>query len=185
MARIKGTGMLGVVKTLRADKEKARQLLPVHLHFYLTERIIASGWYPAEDFLEVLRTAAKMLPIKKEEYYEMVGRSSANQDLNGVYHEFRRDGDPLGMLKAAVLAWRSYHDTGKILVTPEGENSARVDLAGYMMACEEMCAINTAWIDEDLRLAGARDIEVAHTRCCCRDDQLCRWEVRWTPPGKR
>jgi len=184
MARVKGTGMLGVVKTLRADKEKARELLPIHLRFYLTERIIASGWYPGEDFLAALRTAARMLPIKKAEYYEMVGRTSSNQDLNGIYHEFRREGDPLGSLRAGAIAWRSYHDTGKIILTPGSENGARVDLVGHLLVAEEMCAINTAWIDELLRLAGARNIEVSHTRCRCRDDQFCRWETRWAPVEK-
>lgn len=120
--------------------------------------------------------------MSNDEFYEMVGRTSAIEDLNGVYHEFRCDGDPLGMLKAGILAWRSYHDTGRILVTPESETSARVDLVGYETVSEEMCAINTAWIDEELRLAGARDAEVTHTRCCCRGDPLCRWETKWTAP---
>lgn len=182
MARIKGTGMLGVVKTLRHNKGLARKLLPVHLHYYLEERIIASGWYPVDDFLTILKTVSKIVPMSNDEFYELVGRTSAIEDLNGVYHEFRCDGDPLGMLKAGILAWRSYHDTGRILVTLESETSARVDLVGYETVSEEMCAINTAWIDEELRLAGARDVEVTHTRCCCRGDPLCRWETKWTAP---
>ncbi len=182
MARIKGTGMLGVVKTLRLNKDLARKRLPMHLHYYLEERIIASGWYPADDFLMILKTVSKMVPMSDDEFYEMVGRTSASDDLNGVYHEFRRDGDPLGMLKAGILAWQSYHDTGRILVIPESDTSATVDLVGHEIVCEGMCAINTAWIDEELRLAGARNVEVTHTRCCCRGDQLCRWETKWTAP---
>ena len=50
------------------------------------------------------------------------------------------------------------------------------------MVCREMCAINTAWIDEELKMAGARDVEVIHTLCCCRGDQVCRWEAKWTAP---
>ena len=123
--------MLGVVKTLRLNKDLARQLLPVELHNYFEERIIASGWYPADDFLTILRTASKMVPMSNDEFYENVGRTSARDDLNGVYHEFRRDGDPLGILKAGILAWQSYHDTGRILVTPESDTSARVDVVGY------------------------------------------------------
>ena len=174
--------MLGVVKTLRLNKELARKLLPAHLHYYLEDRIIASGWYPADDFLTFLRAASKMVPMSSDEFHEVVGRTSASEDLNGVYHEFRRDGDPLGMLKAGILAWQSYHDTGQILVTSESDTSARVDLVGHEMVSKEMCAINTAWIDEELRLAGARSVEVNHTRCCCRGDQLCRWETKWSAP---
>ena len=179
MANIKGTGMLPIVKTLRTNKEMAREVLPDRLHPYLEDRIIASGWYPEADFVEILRAAARMFSLSSDEFYEIAGRSSAIEDLNGVYHEFLRTGDPLGMLRAGVLAWQSYHDTGRIIVTPEGPGAARVDLVGYEMLCDEMCAVNTAWIKEELRLAGALDIEVTMSRCVCRGDAMCRWQTRW------
>ncbi len=117
--------------------------------------------------------------MEKDDFYDFVGRTSASTDLKGIYSNLLRSGDPLAMLRSGMQAWRSYHDTGRILVASEGENRARVDLVDYGIPCEEMCAINRAWIDEEIRLAGALDTETTHTRCCCRRDSLCRWEVKW------
>jgi hypothetical protein len=179
MAKIKGTGLLDVVKRLRNHKEAAKKVLPPHLHSYLEDRIIIFGWYPAEDHLALLRALVALLPQEPAECYDFMGRLSARKDLLGVYRNALKEGNPLGMLKAGRQVWASYHDTGRILVTPEGPGQARLDLVGYEMPSEEMCAINTAWIHEELILSGAKDPEVMHSRCCLRRDQLCRWECKW------
>ncbi len=179
MAKIKGTGLLDVVKNLRTHKEAAEKILPPRLRSYLEDRIIVFGWYPAEDHLALLRALVAILPQKPAESYERMGRMSARKDLLGVYRNALKEGNPLGMLKAGRLVWSSYHDTGRILVTPEGPGQARVDLVGYEMCSEEMCAINTAWIHEELILSGAKEPEIAHSRCTLRGDGLCRWECQW------
>jgi hypothetical protein len=179
VAKIKGTGLLDVVKNLRAHKEAAKKVLPLPLQSYLEDRIIVFGWYPAEDHLALLRALVAILPQEPAEAYESMGRVSARGGLSGVYRNALKKGNPLGMLKAGRLLWHNYHDTGKILVTPEGPGQARVDLVGYEMCSEEMCAINTAWIHEELVLSGAKEPEVAHSRCSLRGDGLCRWECQW------
>jgi hypothetical protein len=182
VAKIKGTGMLPVVKNLRANKEAAKKVLPLELQGYLEERIIVFGWYAAEDHLALLKALVTILPQEPAQSYEILGRASAREDLSGVYRNALKEGDPLGMLRAGALVWRNYHDTGRILITPEDEGRARVDLVGYEATSEEMCAINTAWIKEELALSGAKEIEIAHSRCCLRGDELCRWECKWKEP---
>ena len=179
MARIKGTAVLPIVKTLRVNRTGALAILPLTLRMYLEDRIIVFGWYPEEDFLALVRAASELVPMEKSDFYDFVGRTSARTDLTGIYANLLRSGDPLAMLRAGIQAYRSYHDTGRILVTPEGEDRALVDLVDYELGSEEMCAINTAWIDEECRMAGARETETIHTRCTRRGDSFCRWEVKW------
>ena len=49
MASIKGIGMVGIVKVLRALRKDSEAKLPQALHHYLNERVIVTEWYPEED----------------------------------------------------------------------------------------------------------------------------------------
>jgi hypothetical protein len=182
MARIKGTATLLVVKSLRAHKAEARKTLSPHLHYYLEDRIIVGGWYPEEDHVDLLRALAKILPMSETEAYELMGRSSAREDLSKIYNNMFVPGDIAGTLKKTAVRWRLYHDTGRILIRNEGPGRGTRDLVGYEAPSPEMCIVMGAWTKEMLLMAGARDAEIVHSRCCCKGDPMCRWETKWTEP---
>ena len=62
MPNAKGTVMVGLVKSLRRNKERARELLAPPLAHYLEDRINLGSWYPLEDFLTLLRLSGKFAP---------------------------------------------------------------------------------------------------------------------------
>lgn len=184
MANIKGTALLPVVKSLRACKAEARKVLPLHLHYYLEDRIIVFGWYPEKDFLELIRSLAKVLPMSEREAYELMGRDSARADLSSIYSNLFVPGDVEGCIKKTALRWRLYHDTGRFLVRRNGPGAADRDLVGYEAASPEMCVLLTSWSREMLLMAGAKEPRIVHSRCACQGDPMCRWEMRWTELGR-
>ena len=185
MARIKGVSMLNAVKALRGEKEKARQLLPQHLHCYLDERIMVSGWYPEEDQLELIRALAQVLPASGTDVYEFMGRFTAQHDLAGLYGHMLRPGDPEGTLRRAAAIWQSYHDSGRLTVAFTGPGMARLTITGYGLPSSEMCRLLLGWYGELVRITGAHDVEIAEMQCRNRNDPACVWEVKWKPeePG--
>jgi len=109
MARAKGTVLLTLVKTLRANAERSRQLLPANLHHYLEERIVQAAWYPLEDHLAMLRILPKLFPKAGADFFVQVGRATAKEQMSGVYGRLAGDTSrkAIGTLLAAMF------DTGE------------------------------------------------------------------------
>ena len=88
MPNAKGTVMVGLVKRLRRERERARELLAPELAHYLEERINLGAWYPLEDFLALLRLTGKFAPVgTREDLREPGPRGCARahgRDLQGV-----------------------------------------------------------------------------------------------------
>ena len=74
MARIKGIGLLHVVKMLRSMREAALGVVPAPLHHYLSQEISRSEWYPFEEYLALLHGLAKLMPPDTGDAWEMFGR---------------------------------------------------------------------------------------------------------------
>jgi len=182
MARIKGSGLIHAVKSLRTYGG-GKTHLPPRLRKYLTERILPSSWFPEEDHLEIIRALGKVLPRvledSKEDVYVSMGRAAAKQDLATIYASSVRPGDVLGTLTYGVAMWRTYHDTGSLTVTSAGPNHICLELVGYELPSTEMCRITLGWTTEWVKKAGAKDIRMRELQCCANGAKSCVWDIDW------
>ena len=86
MAEIKGTGLIQVSRALRANRPVAETLVPVELHHYLSERLLASSWYPEGDWAGLVKALGKMMaPLIQGDVWEQLGAQGAANDFNGIY----------------------------------------------------------------------------------------------------
>jgi hypothetical protein len=177
VARAKGSAVLGFVRFLRLNRERALEALSSELHHYLDHtRVMVSSWYPEEDFLALLKAQAKLLGGALEQ----MGEVGARYDLTGVYKALVRPGDPVATLKNGAGLWRNYHDSGRIVVTSLEPKSVRVELHDYPIVDGDLCRLNTGYFAEGLRIAGAEKVRVRHVACTSRDDARCGWEASWS-----
>lgn len=175
MPRAKGTVLLGLVKALRAMADRSRQLLPPSLHHYLEERIVLAAWYPLEDYLAMLRVLPKLFPDVPADFYVQVGRSSAKEQMSGVYG--RLAGDTSRKATATLLA--AMFDTGEMTVVERKAGRAVTDWVGFAEPCRELCAIFTGYQRERMTLQGFDDVAARHVRCRAEGATVCRWELTW------
>jgi hypothetical protein len=176
--RVKGTNVLGAVKGLRANPDRARQLLPNRLHHYLQDRILPSSWYPEGDQIELLRVVSSFMPPEPNPLLVM-GRMAATIDLTTVYRGHVRPGDPQRTLSSCSALWRSYHDTGEMSASDEGENAVLVHLRGYRAACREMCLVTQGYLLEAAVQAGAHEPRIEKVTCCVHGAPECCWRLAW------
>lgn len=183
--QIKGVAMLNAIRALRSlDKDRARELLPEHLHKYLSdERIMPVAWYPEADMLELNRALAQLLRptlpgASLEDTFTHMGKSVGRIDLSTVY---------ASMLRAHALAdtaarlstmWKQYHDTGA-LDASWGDASARFELTDYGLPSRELCWIQRGWFLAYIELTGAKEYNVAETECRNQGDRSCVWKATW------
>jgi hypothetical protein len=174
--KVKGSNVLGSVKMLRANRERALALLPEKYHHYLNERILASSWYPEADQLELLRAVSFMLPGSPDPWM-MMGRIAARSDLSDLYRTMVRPGALKDALRASSSLWRMFHDTGELKLTLEEPERVLAQLRGYAATAREMCRVIGGYVTEVASVAAARDVGTAKTGCTLDGADHCSWRM--------
>ena len=177
MARSKGTNIILLVKFLRANRERALELLPASCHRYLEERVLPSSWYPVADHRELLRAVGAMLPPGGEPFVQM-GRVSAQTDLGGIYRASLKPNDPYRSLAALPALWRNYQDTGEIAAQLESPTAVLVVLRGYP-SFREFCGVTGGFVAELVAMTGVKEVAMEKLQCKVDGASDCRWRVSW------
>jgi len=172
VAKAKGTVLLGAVKFLRSRREEALRTLPETLAHYLSERISPALWYPEEDLLGLIRAILDLLPGEREVVLRGMGEHTARAHREGIYARLMQATDA----DASFALWSTMHDSGELHTRPAGAGKVCVELRDYACPSPEMCIIIGSYVAETYRLAG-RNAEARKTRCRCRGDSLCAWEI--------
>jgi hypothetical protein len=184
VAKAKGTIVVPTVRFLRTRREEARSRLPERLHPYLDETLQTGQWYPEEDFLELLRTMAAMMPGSGTGLYEQLGRAAAAEHLAGIYRHLRIEGsDALGLARRSFALWSTMHDTGRLRTVDGGSDGATFLLEDYAHPSREMCATVTGYFTEALRAAGL-DAALRKTACVLDGASECAWRATWKSDGR-
>jgi hypothetical protein len=182
VAKAKGTAVLGLVKFLRRHRDAAAAALPARLLHYLDERVHVSAWYPEEDLLELARVVAPMLPAAAGDPYEVMGRISARDHLEGSYaHLFQGVDDPLAIPARAFALWASMHDSGRLDTSVEPPDAVRVELADFALPSREMCRIVGGYLAETLRVVGFASPRAVEIGCRLDGAPRCAWRCQFAP----
>ena len=177
MANTKGAAMIGIVKMMRRNRERALELLSPDLHRYFEERVVPSSWYPEEHLAELFRAAATLSGVPQERFYESLGAVAAREQFSGTFSDVART----SMLEAkAMVLWSAQHDTGQMKLVSRSEGLTRYELRDFAAPSPEMCGVTTGYLRESYVITGADDVTCSHDRCVCRGDDLCTWVCRWT-----
>lgn len=175
VAKVKGTGMVHVVKALRVRRDHVAPLLPDPLRGYLQEKILSASWYPTADLMALLTTMVHFVPKGVPEPWWWMGQQSANADLAEVYGAMVQRGNAWATLQRLPRLWRLYHDGGRMEVGVAGATKAQVMLYDFAFAGEEFCTLINGYLDAMARLAGTpsevKTLQTGH--------RLARWLIAW------
>jgi hypothetical protein len=175
VANAKGTVMVGLVKALRKYKERAREVLPARLAHYLEERIVLASWYPLEDYIEITRAVAKVLPDAGPGVFEMMGRVSAREHMAGTYSRLKKSTNR----HAAHTLLSALYDTGEMTVVTREPGHAVIDFARFAIPAREVCENFTGYQAERMTIQGFKDVQVKHVACRTEGARSCVWDISW------
>ena len=178
MGHIKGVGLLTPVKVLRANRERALEVLPRHLHSYLHEKILITNWYPDDDFMGLIRALIEVIPDPGTDVWEWIGHYAARGDFVDIYSAMIVRGRPAETLRRYPRTWRLYHDDGVVKVKVR-RNGAKLLISQYLVTLEEFCRLQTGHFVKVLELAEARDVKVRNTRVAS-GLEPASWDVSWS-----
>jgi hypothetical protein len=180
VAKAKGSTFSGLTEFLRRQGEAGRRAVRPDLHRYLDEEVVLSSWYPEEDLLDLIRAMVHLLPPPASRVLEGAGRTSARLHAEGVYSRLIRQSgeDPVAFARRSFALWASQHDTGRLILEPEGEG-ARVRLVDYALPSREMCTIVGSYIAEVLRISGIAKVRIQKLACRLDGRDECAWHCAW------
>jgi hypothetical protein len=181
MAQVKGTAMIGAVRFLRKERERALPLVPDELRHYLEDRVSQSRWYPEQDLIPLVLACAELLGGDLSETLQTFGRITAQGHLDGgIYSHLGADGDLVSLAIKASALWSSQHDTGKLRLEAEADGLASVRIDGYSHASHEMCLILTGYFQQFFDSSNLPNPQMKKRHCVSQGDSHCEWEVRWS-----
>lgn len=176
---VKGTVLIKMVKTLRKHRERALVIVPPELHKYLDQKILASSWYPIEDYVALFRAVGELIPDPGMDVFEYLGRISAQMDFEGIYNPMVRGKDALGCLTAIVNMQKLTNSTVTFVLQADAE-AATIERVHFGEAfVEETCKSQTGYIWQALTYGGAKAAEAKHVLCRHRGDDRCLWKAHW------
>jgi hypothetical protein len=175
VARAKGTVVVGLVRALRKNKERARELLPNHLLKYLDERIVVASWYPLDDYITLLRTVGKVIGKGTTETYIEMGRVAAKDHMEGTYSRLKKSVNR----QAAFTLLSSMYDTGEMRVVERAPGRALLEWANFAQPTREVCETFTGYQMQRMEAQGFEEVHVRHTKCRAEGAGTCRWEIAW------
>jgi uncharacterized protein (TIGR02265 family) len=158
--RVKGIALLQLVKGLRAQRQRAAEVLDERYHSYFDQLISLTAWYPEEDHLALLKAMSQILPPSEEDPWTVLGRTQASGDLRDTFSYRIEHGHPWRTLRAWPDLYRLYYDQGHVKVTLLEPGHARIEFRNFeSIGHEGMAKLFSGFLAEMLSIAGAQFVE--------------------------
>jgi predicted hydrocarbon binding protein len=182
---MKGSTVISTLEFLRERgtlQKVLANLQPPHEE-YFTGRVLPSSLCPARTFSALLDQVCQVHGDDALATCYEIGRRIVNDGLQSVYQVFLRRGSPLWVLRRSPGLWRSYFKNSDIEILEAEGTHGTLKVVEKHHPSEADCETRRGGIAETLHLAGARQLEVVHSRCRARGDTECVFEIRWKNPA--
>lgn len=143
------------------------------------EAIQPEGWVDYEIYFRLLEAISAIIGRDVRDLAVDFGIYQAEHETKLLHRMALKLGGPGIMVMEADQIWRRYHDTGHLRIYDVLPASASAEVVGLEGGGEILCQVVKGFILAGLRLSGAKEVEVEHTLCRFRGDDVCRYEGKW------
>lgn len=165
---IKGTSVKStynfVNKTHSAQEQLWLDSLPETSRELMTSAVMSTQWYPIIDGMitPVQKIADLFYDGDENRTAYEVGKFSAIEGLKGVYKIFVKMASPIFVLKRSPRIFNTYYSDVNFEILESDSNKAVFLVKGFKKVHESIFSRIDGWIEETLRIIGAKPIEVSH-----------------------
>jgi hypothetical protein len=143
----------------------------------IDDRILASGWYPFDAYVEMSEVIDRQLGKGDLELCHELGRFSCDTNLPTLYKLFFRMSDIPSLIRRATAAWRVNYDDGSMTVLEEGDHFVRLRME-VPRPHRAHCLSVRGWVVRAGELSGAKQVSVVE-RCRLKGDPHCELDITW------
>lgn len=179
MRKIKGTLVLGMVKTVRRDKGGAiMSRLGEAAQKLCNSRILPVGWYPLEPYQEVFNAVVDVVAGGDMEMVRQWGRTYAEEVVGSVYRSAIVPGDPIGSLSRYENLFGHFYSFGTLTVERRGPQEALLRIRDFDPDWEAAYHLIRGWLEQTLVLGGARNPQVDFEGRSWQGDPETRYRIQ-------
>lgn len=178
---VKGVMLVARQKFLR-ERFGERELQLVHQKLSPgTHRVavppLSGSWVPFSALVEYDRAIFEQVRDRHPDILVLVGAASAAYGIGTIYRVLDNQ-ELAGFLGGIAHFHELYQRYGRVVYTrtPRG---AVMEYFDYPCYSPVFCASGVGFFLEAILRHGGRDPEVRETRCHCRGDGVCRYEMTW------
>src|SRR5262249_51126499 len=135
---------------------------------------LATGWYPFEQFVDLMLVADRIAGEGDLELVRKLGHHAATANLSTVLRIFIRFGSPEFSLGKAAKVWNLYHDTGRAETESLGPKSIALQVFEHGAPHRVLCLTLLGWVRAYLEATGCKAVVVREVQCRLQAADRCR-----------
>jgi hypothetical protein len=143
------------------------------------ENPLASAWCEFGSLVEFDRTIHRELSDRHPDILALVGAASAEYGIGKVYRVLD-SGELRKFLEGIAAFHERFQKYGRVVctATPDGAQMSYLD---YVCHSPIFCASAIGFFLEAILRHGGHRPRVEETKCTCRGDDVCLYDLRWGP----
>jgi len=138
-----------------------------------------SGWYP-EDTLDLLELADRLVGSGDRKLLADAGRHFARRVFGGNKDMLSTSVTPELLFSMSTELWQRYFAQGEVKVVKLGRGYGRLEVRNQSRPRLARSVAVVGYLDEALRMSGARDVDVRLTRAAALGDSYDVFEATWS-----
>jgi hypothetical protein len=141
--------------------------------------VLTNGWLDYNLWWRLLTIADQLLGKGDFQLVRAIGAFDARDSLNGIYRTLISMVKPAFLIARSASIWRRYYDTGVLQAVRVESCRGELWLTDYpgLPLHHEWELIG--WMEEAMKIAGARDFKLTHTTCLAAGDTHCTFRGEW------
>lgn len=180
--KIKGTcirSVLGFLSERELLETAIGGLRPRSRAAFDESTVLASNWYPADAYIDLLDSVARCAGAEGELLLLRLGKQIVKDGLSTVYRIFLTVDSPSLAVTRGHFLWRTYFQSSELKLLGSGDGSAEYEVRGEERTSPAYCLTKLGGMIGSLEIVGARGVRGEHHRCTCRGDDACRFRLTW------
>jgi len=147
---------------------------------HIERGVPAAEWYPFQTYVELSRAIDRVLGTGDLSLIVELGRHSAEVGAKRMYRAFTKVGSPEHIFRHAALVWHQFFSAGELRVVEDDPTTFHLIVEGFDEEAREHCLSVTGWLQGNVELSGARNVQVKELQCRSWGDEHCDFVVTWS-----
>jgi hypothetical protein len=181
MKRVKGTALVYVVKTIRANKSGVYdQYLAEEDRAIVRQRIMPSAWYPYETFKRCFNAVFEVAGNRDFETVRQMGRLYGEVIISEIYPNTVKKGDPLYHVQAIPVYIRTFFDFARWEGLVEKPNQVVLTLRDCEPDFPAIYHFFRGWFEKMAELGGGENARCEFVKMGWADESMITsYRISW------
>jgi hypothetical protein len=183
MVNVRGTAIFARLRWLvekhgeKAYDETLAMIEPAYAE--AIRMALPTTWVPFDAYIAICIAMDKRYGTGDLSLCRELGRFSANANLPTLYRLFYKLGTVPYIMSKATAVWSEHYDSGTARVVEHAKGDISIIVENFATPHKAQCLSVLGWIEESVRISGARILNAAEVKCRTSGDEYCEFRGQY------